>query len=220
MINAPVQTRTPVLGKVYTEEEIGLMTSSQLVSIYNNIAEITETFKEVKKFSDNPTAVKRTWAALLGYDTWWDTENEDAATTAPDADADTPAADAPPVPDAPAPTVPAPELKALAVPRKSTAVNFLGMRTDIAPSAEIVPVQKGTSIRAQALALLTSEAGATEEQLTGLFAEADAKRGRTAINYLPRTYQMVRIFCHHYGYGTLSSADGKVVRLITTRVKA
>lgn len=206
MINAPVQTKVSVLGKVYTEEEVGLLAMKDLVAIYNNIAEITEKFKEVKKFSDHATAVKRTWAALLGYDMWWEQENA--------------------VEPVPAPELTPEEIGTIArvvdpvpTPRKGSHINFLGMRCDIAPSAEIAQVQKSSSIRGKALALLLSENGANLDQLTNIFKEADAARGKTSDSYTPRIYQMVRIFCHSYGYGTQSAPDGETIRLITERVK-
>lgn len=91
--------------------------------------------------------------------------------------------------------------------------NFLGMRQDIKASKEQLPLKSEKSIRAEALDVLL--VGATLGQLTAIFDKHDKRRSATHRKAAFRAYEMVRIFCYHYGYGTKSSADGKVITLVT-----
>lgn len=91
--------------------------------------------------------------------------------------------------------------------------NFLGMRQDLKPSTEQVPMKVKNCIRAEALAVLLK--GATLEQLTVIFDRHDKSRKVKHRKPIHRAYEMVRILCYNYGYGTRSSKDGKTITLIT-----
>ncbi len=92
--------------------------------------------------------------------------------------------------------------------------NFLGMRQDLRPSSEQVALKSKRSIRAEAVAVLLK--GATLKQLTDIFDRHDKSRGVEHRAPIHRAYEMVRILCYSYGYGTRSSADGETIKLITS----
>jgi hypothetical protein len=158
---------------------------NDLANIYNDLAQ-TLGEKSVKKFSDRKSGVRRTLAFLARVDAG--PEAEEASK---------------PI------TTPAPERKL-----QKSSINFLGMRQDIKASDEgQKELKRANSGRGRALPLLL--AGATYDELRKHFIDADKARGNTYRDPDIRMYEMVRIFCHVYGYGTQSSEDGSVVTLVT-----
>jgi hypothetical protein len=93
-------------------------------------------------------------------------------------------------------------------------VNFLGMRQDIkaSPSEARVSLKREDSIRAEAFKLLVK--GATFAELEAIFVAHDERRGISGKKMIRRMYEMVRIFCYYYGWGTKSSDDGTVITLV------
>jgi len=161
-------------------------TTTELAAKYNAAAlELGE--PTVKRFSDKKSALRRT-AKIL--------------TVANGTKIDPPEPALAPV-DPPA-----------TVKRQSGSLNYLGMRQDIRPMDDQVVLKREGSIRAACLELLRG--GASYDQLVDVFKTFDTTRGRaTKGDYPRRIYEMIRIFCHHYGYGTRSSEDGQTITLIT-----
>ena len=185
------------------------LSTTELVGQYNKAAESLGR-KPVKRFADKKSAVKRTTSIFIDF---LETKNPAAAKQikagAMTVDEVINSGQA-----AKAKAEPTKVKKSRS--RETVAVNFLGMRQEIRGHGNIKAVKRANSIRGQAIELLL--AGATEEQLGELFAKADEKRGgNDRRNPLIRMYEMVRIFCNHYGYSTASSEDGKVITLVTLK---
>jgi len=190
------------------------LSTTELVGQYNKAAESLGR-KPVKRFADKKSAVKRTTSIFIDF---LETKNPAAAKQikagAMTVDEVINSGQAAKAKAAKAKAEPTKVKKSRS--RETVAVNFLGMRQEIRGHGNIKAVKRANSIRGQAIELLL--AGATEEQLGELFAKADEKRGgNDRRNPLIRMYEMVRIFCNHYGYSTASSEDGKVITLVTLK---
>ena len=100
--------------------------------------------------------------------------------------------------------------------RRSSRINYLGMRQDIAPQDEQKPIRDGASLRADLLELARREEGINWDEFVEILKAGDQRTGRTS-DFNVRAYQLVRIMCYYLGYGTKSSADGTRIRLIVSR---
>ena len=165
----------------------------ELVDKYNEAA-ATLGANPVKKFKDHKTAVRRTTHILGDLKTSMSTDR-----SAPPKDGKKSAK---------------PKAAKSAKPKAERMwTNFLGMRQDLRPAAEQVPLKVKNCIRADALVVLLK--GATLEQLVTIFDRHDKSRKVNHRKPVHRAYEMVRILCYNYGYGTRSSKDGKTITLIT-----
>jgi len=212
------------------EESLSLLSSGRLVDIFNAIYKELDGGKTtVNRFATKGDGARRVGMALqrllehrearLGPPVA-EASRLQAATEASAEDEPSPEASeetsVEALPEADPQPVQKPKRRASAAP-KSSAINFLGMRADIAPSTEPqLELKQSTSIRAEALPMLLQ--GATYEQLIELFERRSGNRKPGS----PRTsktriYEMIRILCYHYGYGTQSLENGAVIKLITTR---
>lgn len=167
------------------------LSGPELVKLHNLLNSNLGIDKQTKKFADRKTGVKRVIALLEKYDSQED--------------------------EAPAPEPKKAKAKAKAKPQERgeapSAINFLGMRVDIKAQDTQVELKRKGSARSILLPILLR--GATLEELTKVSAKFDAKRGFVCKNPVRRTYEIIRIFCYHYGYGTQSSEDGKTITLVT-----
>lgn len=100
--------------------------------------------------------------------------------------------------------------------RKTTTLNYLGMRQDIAPQDEQKAVRAGASLRADILAKATRPEGVSWDEFVEILEAGDKRTGRTS-DFRVRAYQLVRIMCYYLGYGTKSSKDGTRVRLVVSK---
>lgn len=189
-------------GAVHLED----LTSAKLVELHNLLNAHLEIDKRVNKFADKKTALKRVATKLEEYAKLpedIDLEVEKEPTPEPELELE--------------PKIKGKDKKKKKKnkkkPSSDSAINFLGMRVDIKPQDKQVSLKREGSIRAVALEKLTE--GATLKDLKKIFKKFDKKRGVADKDAVRRSYEMVRIFCYHYGYGTESSADGSSIKLIT-----